>query len=75
MNENETTPRDGDRLPLRFAECTWEEIERGEVDPGTFNLRNMPERIEAVGDLWGDLKRRGRSLKGPSEKLRSLRGG
>ena len=27
------------------APCTWEEIERGEVDPGTFNLRNMPERV------------------------------
>jgi bifunctional non-homologous end joining protein LigD len=57
------------------APCTWEEIERGTVDPGTFTLRNMAERIEAVGDLWADMKRRGRSLKGPIEKLRSLRGG
>jgi bifunctional non-homologous end joining protein LigD len=54
------------------APCTWEEIERGEVDPGTFTLQNMPERIEAVGDLWAEMKRRGRSLKGPIEKLRSL---
>jgi len=55
------------------APCTWEEIERGEVDPGTFTLRNMPERIEAVGDVWADMNRRGRSLKTPTEKLQRLR--
>jgi len=55
------------------APCTWEEMERGEVDPGTFTLRNMPERLAEVGDLWADLRRRGRSLKGPIEKLHSLR--
>ena len=55
------------------APCTWEEIERGEVDPGTFTIRNVPERIESVGDLWAAMKKRGRSLKGPSEKLRALR--
>ena len=27
------------------APCTWEEVERGEVNPGTFTLRNMPDRI------------------------------
>ena len=55
------------------APCTWDEIERGEVDPGTFTIRNMPERIESVGDLWADMKRSGRSLKGPREKLGALR--
>ena len=45
------------------APCTWEEVERGTVSPGSFTLRNMPERIAAVGDVWGDLHRRGRSLK------------
>ncbi len=54
------------------APCTWEEVERGEVDPGTFTLRNMPERVARVGDLWADMRRRGRSLKRPSEKLRQL---
>jgi bifunctional non-homologous end joining protein LigD len=54
------------------APCTWEEVERGEVGPGTFTLRNMPERMARVGDLWADLGRRGRSLKGPMEKLRRL---
>jgi bifunctional non-homologous end joining protein LigD len=54
------------------APCTWEEIERGEVDPWTFTLRNMPARVAKVGDVWADLQRRGRSLAGPSEKLRRL---
>jgi bifunctional non-homologous end joining protein LigD len=44
------------------APCTWDEIERDEVTPTTFTLRNMPDRIAKVGDLWSDMRRRGRSL-------------
>ena len=54
------------------APCTWEEVERGSVDPQTFTLRNMPARIAEVGDLWADMRRRGRSLKAPMEKVRRL---
>jgi bifunctional non-homologous end joining protein LigD len=54
------------------APCSWDEIERGEVEPGTFTLRNMPDRVATVGDLWAGLRRGGRSLKGPAEKLRRL---
>ena len=56
------------------APCTWDEIQRGEVDPWTFTVRNMPARIAKVGDLWVDMRRRSRSLKGPMEKLRRMRG-
>jgi bifunctional non-homologous end joining protein LigD len=52
------------------APCTWEELERGEVGPRTFTLRNMGERIATVGDLWGDMHKRKRSLKQPMAKLR-----
>ena len=52
------------------APCTWDEIERGEVNPRTFTLRNMPDRIAKVGDLWADMRRRRRSLKRPAEKLK-----
>ncbi|MBV9326117.1 MAG: non-homologous end-joining DNA ligase [Chloroflexi bacterium] len=45
------------------APCTWEEVERGEVGPRTFTLRNMAARMAEVGDLWADLSKRGRSLK------------
>jgi bifunctional non-homologous end joining protein LigD len=37
------------------APCTWGEIERGEVGPQSFTLRNMPARIAAAGDLWSGL--------------------
>jgi bifunctional non-homologous end joining protein LigD len=54
------------------APCTWEEVERGVVKPDTFTLRNMPARMAKVGDLWADMRRRGRSLTRPMEKLRRL---
>jgi bifunctional non-homologous end joining protein LigD len=56
------------------APCTWKEIEQGKVSPITFTLRNMPARVAKVGDLWADMRRRARSLKGPAEKLRRLLG-
>ena len=54
------------------APCTWKEIERGEVGPQTFTLRTMSTRVEEVGDLWGDLRKRGRSLRRAIEKLRRI---
>jgi bifunctional non-homologous end joining protein LigD len=54
------------------APCTWDEVERGAVHPRTFTLRNMPDRIASVGDLWADMRRRGRSLRLPMERLRRL---
>jgi bifunctional non-homologous end joining protein LigD len=50
--------------------CTWEEVESGAVGPRTFTLRTMPVRLAAVGDLWSDLKKRGRSLTRPIALLR-----
>lgn len=58
---------------LVSAPCTWDEVVRGEVDPQRLTLTNTPERIAKVGDLWGDLRRRARSLKRPTEKLRRIR--
>jgi bifunctional non-homologous end joining protein LigD len=55
------------------APCTWAEIERGEVGPRTFTLRTMAERVADVGDLWSDMRRRRRSLRGPIERLRRQR--
>jgi bifunctional non-homologous end joining protein LigD len=56
------------------APCTWEELEQGEVGPRTFTLRTMADRIAAVGDLWGEMPKRKRSLRQPIEKLRRMRG-
>jgi len=54
------------------APCTWDGIERGEVNPRTFTMRNMPDHLAKVGDLWAGMRRTGRSLKRPAEKLREL---
>jgi bifunctional non-homologous end joining protein LigD len=51
------------------APCTWEEIERGEVGPQTFTLRTMAARMAAVGDLWSEMPKRGRSLARAIEQL------
>jgi bifunctional non-homologous end joining protein LigD len=56
------------------APCTWEEVERGDVGPATFTIRNVPQRVDEIGDLWGELQRRGRSLKPPTELLARMRG-
>ncbi|HSE23628.1 MAG TPA: non-homologous end-joining DNA ligase [Pyrinomonadaceae bacterium] len=44
------------------APCTWQEVESMKVGPRTFTLRNMPERIAQVGDLWAEMLRKRRSL-------------
>jgi len=51
------------------APCTWEEIERGEVEPATFTVRNVLDRIQRIGDVWSDLRQRGQALKRPVELL------
>jgi bifunctional non-homologous end joining protein LigD len=54
------------------APCTWQEVERGEVGPRTFTLRTMARRVEDLGDLWADMRRKGRSLTRPMAHLRRL---
>jgi bifunctional non-homologous end joining protein LigD len=54
------------------APCTWAEVESGTIGPRTFNLRNMGARVSEVGDLWKDMRRRGRSLRRAAERLRKL---
>jgi bifunctional non-homologous end joining protein LigD len=63
------TVRAKDGAPVS-APCTWDEVERGKVAPQTFTLRNMPKRLDQVGDLWADLNRRRRSL----DRARSVLG-
>jgi DNA primase len=56
------------------APCTWKEIEGGEVEPATFTVRNVLERVRKIGDVWGDMRRRGKALKRPIELLAKMRG-
>lgn len=55
------------------APCTWQEIERGEVEPTTFTVRNILERVQKIGDVWGDMRRRGKALKRPIESLAKMK--
>ncbi len=54
------------------APCTWQEVERGKAGPTTFTLKNMPARVERVGDVWADMRRRRRSLTSAIRKLGQL---
>jgi len=62
-------PRNG--APVS-APCAWEELERGLVEPQSFTLRTMVDRVESVGDIWSDLSRHRHSIKVASEKLAKL---
>jgi bifunctional non-homologous end joining protein LigD len=62
-------PRNG--APVS-APCTWEEIEQGKVGPRTFALRNLPERLAEVGDVWSTLGTRPLSLTRSIETLATL---
>jgi bifunctional non-homologous end joining protein LigD len=52
------------------APCTWEEVEQGTVGPQTFTLSSMAARVAEVGDLWADVRKRGRSLARAAQRLR-----
>ena len=54
------------------APCTWDEVESGAVAPQSFTLRNMAERMESAGDLWADMRKRGRALTRAIARLRKL---
>ena len=54
------------------APCSWEEIERGEVAPRTYGLRDMSARVAAAGDLWSEMPRRAQSLSAAIERARTL---
>lgn len=52
------------------APCTWEELESGAAQPATFTLRDMPARLERVGDLWANMP--GQSLEAPLAAIQRL---
>jgi bifunctional non-homologous end joining protein LigD len=54
------------------APCTWKEIEKGTVNPGAFNIRNLPARIKKTGDVWADMLKSRRSLTRPIDKLKKM---
>ena len=55
------------------APCTWDELQHGDIGPQSFTLRSMAARIESVGDVWAEMKKRGRSLKRALEQVRKMK--
>jgi bifunctional non-homologous end joining protein LigD len=53
------------------APCSWEEVERGTVEPDGFTLRTMAARLAQVGDLWAEMSDTSQSLRGPIARLRA----
>jgi bifunctional non-homologous end joining protein LigD len=53
------------------APCTWAEIESGDVGPRTFTLKTIADRVERVGDLWADMRKRRYSLR---RKIKQIEG-
>ena len=51
------------------APCTWEEVEKGQVGPQTFTILTIADRIDAVGDLWTDMRKRRYSIVRRTTKL------
>jgi bifunctional non-homologous end joining protein LigD len=51
------------------APCTWDEVITGEVGPATLTLKNVPERVETLGDVWADMRRKRRPLAAAIERL------
>ncbi|HZM96693.1 MAG TPA: non-homologous end-joining DNA ligase [Vicinamibacterales bacterium] len=51
------------------APCTWEEVEKGDVHPQTFTIRTIADRIDAVGDLWSEMRKRRYSIVSRTTKL------
>ena len=51
------------------APCTWEEVESGKVAPQTFTITTIADRIERVGDLWADMRKRRYSLRAKAKRL------
>ncbi len=54
------------------APCTWTEVERGEVEPATFTVRNILERVQRLGDVWAEMRERGNSLKRAIELIAEM---
>jgi bifunctional non-homologous end joining protein LigD len=54
------------------APCAWDEVERGEVEPQSFTLRTMADRLAEVGDLWADMRESERSLQRAIERIKAV---
>jgi bifunctional non-homologous end joining protein LigD len=57
------------------APCRWDEVESGAVGPRTFDVRSMPARVAAVGDVWADMADAGCALEPAVAKIETMANG
>ena len=50
----------------------WDELEDGSLNARTFDIENVPARLERGGDPWQAIKRGGHSLRSARKRLREL---
>ena len=53
------------------APCTWEEVEKGQVGPQTYTILTIADRIDAVGDLWADMRKHRYSLRAKRKRIQA----
>ena len=51
------------------APCRWDEIERGSVQPRSFDVRSMAARLASCGDLWSDLEAHPQAMRPAIEQI------
>ena len=54
------------------APITWDEVEDKKLKPDAFTLQNVPARLEAINDPWGELRSKPGSLAKARKKLAAL---
>jgi bifunctional non-homologous end joining protein LigD len=54
------------------APLSWKEVERKKIRTADFHIRNMPRRVERVGDLFKPVLKKGQKLEGVFERAREL---
>ena len=70
-NAREKETRSKDRTTLEIRNHA-KEVEAGTVNPRTFTLRTMADRVARVGDLWSDMLGRGQGLDDAATRLARL---
>jgi bifunctional non-homologous end joining protein LigD len=53
------------------APCTWDEVEKGDVEPQTFTLKTIADRVDSVGDLWADMRKHRYSLRTKIKRIKA----
>ncbi len=56
------------------APCTWDEVERGAIEPRSVTVATMAARAARVGDLWAEMKARAQSLRSAIDRLDKMMG-